>query len=98
MLERCRQIQISLNIRKFIFSTPIGILLGHVFCKEGVKVDMENIKIILDLNPPVNQKQIKILLGHIRYYRNFIRHYSDITLLIDELLRKNIYFIWSQYF
>ena len=34
MLERCRQIQLSLNIKKCIFATPIGILLGHVVCKE----------------------------------------------------------------
>ena len=27
MLERCRQIHLSLNIKKCIFSTPIGILL-----------------------------------------------------------------------
>jgi hypothetical protein len=63
MLERCKKIQLSLNIKKCIFSTPIGILLGHVICKDGVKVDMEKIKIILDLKPPVNQKKIKIFLG-----------------------------------
>ena len=39
MLERCRQIQLSLNIKKCIFLTPIGILLGHIVCKEGIKVD-----------------------------------------------------------
>jgi hypothetical protein len=62
MLERCSQIQLSLNIKKCIFATRIGILLGHVVCKDGVKVDMEKIKIILDLNPHVNQKQFKIFL------------------------------------
>jgi len=36
MLERCRQIQLSLNLKKCIFLTPIGILLGHVVCKDGV--------------------------------------------------------------
>jgi hypothetical protein len=30
MLERCRQCQISLNIKKCIFGTPFGILLGHI--------------------------------------------------------------------
>jgi hypothetical protein len=67
---------------------PIGILLGHVVCKYGVKVDMEKIKIILDLKPPVNQKQIKNFLGHTGYYRKFIHHYSDITFPMDELLQK----------
>ena len=68
MLERCRQIQLSLNIKKCIFSTRIDILLGHVVCKDGVKVNMEKIKIILDLKPPVNQKKIKIFLEHTGYY------------------------------
>jgi hypothetical protein len=33
MLYRCRQFHISLNIKKCIFNTPFGILLGHVVCK-----------------------------------------------------------------
>ena len=49
MLERCRQIQLSLNIKKCIFSTPTGILLGHVVCKEGIKVDTTKIKVVIDL-------------------------------------------------
>ena len=73
MLERCRQIQLSLNIRKCIFLTPIGILLGHIVCKEGIKVDFEKINIILDLKPLVNPKQVRVLLGHTGYYRKFIR-------------------------
>ena len=58
MLERYRQIQLSLNINKCIFLTPIGILLGHIVCKESIKVDFAKIKIILDLKSPVNTKQV----------------------------------------
>ena len=72
MLERCRQIQLSLNIKQRIFVTPIGILLGHVVCKEGIKVDYTKIKIILNLKPPVNPKQVTVLLVHTVYYRKFI--------------------------
>ena len=79
MLEQCRQIQLSLNIKKCIFLTPIGILLGHIGCKEGIKVELIKIKIILDLKPSMNSKQVSLLLGHIGYYRKFIRHYSDMT-------------------
>ena len=60
MLEICGQIKISLNIKKCIFATPIGILLGHFVCKEGIKVDIAKIKFIIDLRPPVNPKQIRI--------------------------------------
>ena len=89
MLERCRQIQLSLNIKKCIFVTPIGILLGHIVCKEGIKVDLEKIKIILDLKPLVNSKQVRVLLGHTGYYRKFIRYYSDMTYALEELLRED---------
>ena len=87
MLERCWQIHLSLNIKKCTFLTPIRILLGHIVCKEGIKVNFAKIKIILDLKPPVNWKQVRVLLGHTRYYRKFIRYYSDMTYPLEELLR-----------
>ena len=89
MLEHCRQIQISLNIKKCIFLTPIGILLRHIVSKEGIKVDFAKIKIILNLKPPVNPKQVRVLLGHMGYYKKFIRHYSDMAYPLEELLKED---------
>ena len=76
--------------------TPIGILLGHIVCKEGIKVDFAKIKIILDLKPPVNPKQVRVLLGDIGYYRKFIRYYSDMTYPLEELLREDQEFNWTE--
>jgi hypothetical protein len=39
MFDRCREMQISLNLRKCIFCVPHGNLLGHIVCREGVLVD-----------------------------------------------------------
>jgi hypothetical protein len=39
MFDRCRELQISLNLRKCIFCVPHGNLLGHIVCREGVLVD-----------------------------------------------------------
>ena len=75
--------------------TPIGILLGNIVCKEGIKVDFAKIKIILDLKPPVNPKQVRVLLGHTGYYRKFIRHYSDMTYPLEELLKDDQEFKWT---
>ena len=96
MLERCRQIQLSLNIRKCIFLTHIGILLGHIICKEGIKVYFAKIKIILDLKPLVNPKHVQVLLGHTCYYRKFIRHYSDMTYPLEELLKEDQEYKWTK--
>ena len=76
--------------------TAMGILLGHIVCKEGIKVDFSKIKIILDLKPPINPKQVRVLLGHTGYYRKFIRHYSDMTYPLEELLKDDIEFKWTE--
>ena len=68
---------------------PYRILLGHIVCKEGIKVDFAKIKIILNLKPPMNPKQVRVLLGHTGYYRKFIRYYSDMTYPLEELLRED---------
>jgi hypothetical protein len=52
MLDRCRQFQISLNLKKCIFYAPFGILLGHVVCKQGLLVDPAKIVAIVNLRPP----------------------------------------------
>ena len=69
--------------------TPIGILLGHIVYKDGIKVDFAKIKIILNLKPPINPKQVWVLLGHTGYYRKFIKHYSDMTYPLEELLKED---------
>ena len=75
---------------------PMGILLGHIVCKEGIKVDFAKIKIILDLKPPVNSKQVRVLLGQTGYYRKFIRYYSYMTYTLEELLREDKEFDWTE--
>jgi hypothetical protein len=75
MLDRFRQCQDSLNIKKCIFNAPFGILLGHVVCKQGLLVDLAKLVVIVNLPPPKSVHQLKSTLGHIGYYRKFIRGY-----------------------
>jgi hypothetical protein len=56
--------KISLNIKKCIFRTPIGILLGHIVCKQGLPVDLAKIAVIVNLPPPKKIYQLRETLGH----------------------------------
>ena len=76
MLDKCRQHLISLNLKKCIFCVPFGILLGHIVCKQGLMVDPAKIAIIVNLPPPKSVKQLCTTLGHIGYYRKFIKGYA----------------------
>ena len=48
-----------------------------------------NKKIILDLQPPMNPKQVRVLLGHTEYNKKFMRYYSNMTYPLEELLRED---------
>jgi len=76
MLDTCRRYQIKLNIKKCIFCVPFGILLGHVVCRQGLMVDPMKTAVIINLETPRNVKQLRGTLGHIGYYRNFIKSYA----------------------
>ena len=71
MFDHCRQLEISLNLKKCIFAVPFGTLLDHVVCKEGVCVDPAKFVVIVNMYPPENVKQLKSLLGHIGYYKSW---------------------------
>jgi len=64
MLEKCRQCQISLNIKKCIFGTPFRIIMAHIVCKQGLIVDPENIAVIVNLPPPKSVCQLRATMGH----------------------------------
>jgi hypothetical protein len=67
MLDKCRQCQIALNLKKSIFFSPFGVLLGHIVCKKGLLVDPSKIAIIVDLPPATSVKQLCTALGHTGY-------------------------------
>ena len=94
MFDRCRQLQISLNLKKCIFAVPFGTPLGHVVCKQGVYVDPTKVAMIIHMEALETVKQLRALLGHIGYYRRFIRNYAKITAPLKNLLWKSEVFQW----
>jgi hypothetical protein len=82
------QCQISLNLKKCIFFSPFGVLLGNIVCKQGLLVDTSKIAIIVDIPPPTLVRQLHTTLGYTGYYRNFIKGYAQITTPMEKLLMK----------
>ena len=54
MFDRCRQYPISLNLKKCIFCSPFGILMGHEVCKHGLIMDPAKIVVIVNLSYPTS--------------------------------------------
>jgi hypothetical protein len=92
VLEGCRQCQIPLNIKKCIFCTPFGILLGHIVCKQGLLVGPAKIAIIVNFPPPKLVHKLRETMGHTCYYRKCINGYAHITSPTETLLKKDTRF------
>jgi hypothetical protein len=62
--------------------------LGHVISKEGVVVDPKKIKSIMDFPTPKDVYDVKSFMDLARYYRRFIKGFSNICFAITSLQKK----------
>jgi len=83
-------------LKKCIFFSPFGVLLGHIVCKQGLLVDPSKIAIIVDLKPPTSIKQLRTVLENTSYYKKFIKGYAQIIAPIENLLKKCCQFSWIE--
>jgi len=56
--ERCQKYGISLNPKKRVFKVSEGNLLGHIFAKSGIKVDLDRVQNITQIPHPANKKSM----------------------------------------
>ena len=61
--------------------------LGHVVCKDGIKVDPAKIEKIQNCPAPKTRKQLRQFLGLTGYYRRFVENYVEIAGPLYEALK-----------
>ena len=96
VLERCQEKKLVLNWEKCHFMVTQGIVLGHIVSREGIEVDKAKVELISNLPTPKCVKDIRSFLGHVGFYRRFIRDFSAIARPLCNLLAKDVTFEWSQ--
>jgi hypothetical protein len=70
--------------------------LGHVISEEGIAVDPEKIRAIMEWSIPKDVADIRSFMGITGYYRRFIEGFSKIAYPITSLQKKGTKFNWSQ--
>eukprot|EP00253_Pinus_taeda_P028351 PITA_28351 len=70
--------------------------LGHVISKEGIEVDLEKIRAIMEWEAPKNKGKVRSFMGLESYYRRFIGNFSHIAYPITSLQRKGNKFKWTE--
>jgi len=95
VLKRCRETNLVLNWEKCHFMVTEGIVLGHKISSRGIEVDKAKIDVIGKLSPPVNVKGVRSFLGHVGFYRRFIKDFSKIAKPLSNLLNKDKSFLFD---
>jgi len=70
--------------------------LGMVIEEGKVSMDISKLKGIQDWPIPSTVKQVRGFLGFGNFYRRFIKNFSDIAHPLNDLLRKDKRFDWTQ--
>ncbi|RVW12134.1 Retrovirus-related Pol polyprotein from transposon 17.6 [Vitis vinifera] len=96
--ERIRQFRLRLNPKKCTFGVTFGKLLGHIVSEQGIEVDPEKIRAILDMPTPRTKKEIRGFLSRLQYISRFIARLTNICEPILCLLRKNQPTVWNDDF
>lgn len=96
VLERCKEFGISLNPRKCIFVVHEGKLLGHIVSKEGITIDEERVRAILELPLPSHKKGLQSFIGRINFLRRFIPNIANLLKPLTSMLKKNTVFSWTK--
>ncbi|XP_073138521.1 uncharacterized protein [Henckelia pumila] len=96
ILKRCMETKLVLNYEKCHFMVNEDIVLGHVVSSRGIEVDKTKIDLITHLPFPTKVKEVRAFLGHVGFYRRFIKDYSKITLSMSKLLQKDVLFEFGE--
>lgn len=96
VFERLRKTNLKLNPYKCNFLKKEILYLGHVVSSKGILPDPEKIKILVNYPKPVNTDEIKRFVAFCNYYRKFIHNFSEITIPLNKLTRKNTPFVWTK--
>nr|XP_016437184.1 PREDICTED: uncharacterized protein LOC107763226 [Nicotiana tabacum] len=66
-----------------------GIVLEHKVTAHGIEVDRAKVEVIARVPPPNSVKSIRSFLGHVGFYKRFIKNFSSITKPLTTLLVKD---------
>jgi hypothetical protein len=88
VLQVLRKHQLYAKFNKCDFFQKQVHYLGHVISKEGVVVDPDNIKAIMDWPTPKDVSNIRSFMGLAGYYKRFRKGFSRIGYLITSLKKK----------
>jgi hypothetical protein len=93
VIQLLKEQQLYAKPSKCFFGVEVE-YLGHIVSHEGVKVDPNKIKAMMDWPIPKTLKNLRGFFGLTSYYRKFVQNYGRIAVPLTELTKKDA-FSWT---
>ncbi|KAK2450150.1 hypothetical protein QL285_009284 [Trifolium repens] len=95
VLKVLRENKLYAYLKKCSFCLESVVFLGFVISSKGVSVDEEKVKAIREWPVPKNASEVRSFHGLASFYRRFVNDFSSIAAPLNELVKKNVVFKWT---
>ncbi|XP_037977694.2 uncharacterized protein K02A2.6-like [Plutella xylostella] len=95
VLQKLQENGLKIKLSKCTFFAKEVKYLGYVIDKNGIRVDEDKIKPILNMTEPRTVSELRSFLGMVNFYGKFIRNLSTHVAPLNDLLKKNNKWSWG---
>lgn len=96
VFQRIEDYGFSLQTQKCELFLPQIKYLGFIVDEQGRRPDSTKIAAIKDIPIPRNKSELQAFLGLVNYYNSFVPRMHSLRAPLNELLRKDVKWTWSQ--
>ena len=95
VLETLAKHSLFAKFKKCAFWLREVTFLGHVISGDGLHVDPEKVRAVVEWHQPRTVTEVRSFLGLAGYYRRFVEGFSKLALPLTQLTRKGVKFEWT---
>ena len=95
VFQRIRESKLTLKLSKCEFAAAELDYLGHHVGLGKLLPREQKVLALIDFPRPTNRKSVQRFLGLAGYFRRFIPHFSELSRVLSDLLKKNVKFVWN---
>ncbi len=95
VLQRLLENGLFVKAEKCDFHAQSVPFLGYIVSAEGIRMDPEKVKAVVEWPSPDSRKALQRFLGFANFYRRFIRNFSQLASPLTALTSPRTTFRWS---